>query len=759
MPTAELNLPDLSRADNSKIAAALYQLTEKLTYLLNNLDDQNISRGGLTAASIGDFGGQTLKVLKAEIDKLSAGSIEAQYLSAAVAEIAMARIRLAKIDAAQITALETEVLSAVKANIGELEAQIIAAVTAEIAKVTAGTVTTTELYAQIIKAMTAEISHIDAGNIETSLLYAALAEVVHLAARTADIDFAKIKDMVTDTAIISQGAGGDLYIARLRVTEANMLSLTVGELILKGEDGAFYRLTVGPDGQAKPELVQVEGDNIANGTVAGRNLMENAISARELDAEKIFADEALMVKLFAGMGHFGQLFAQSAVMPYIRANVIESDALSIKVSGAAREAANNAAPFIVGTQTATTGTWTGVAPFAVLTHGQQITYLLTRAGSGNATLKLTLSTGAATADIPCYYMGTTRLTTHYGQGNVIRLTYLVDNLIGATKYTGWWADANYDTNDTDRTRWNNAIKAKSNIAASNFIVGDSDGFFHLAAGSAFDLSLPILWAGSAITAGATGTNNYSFFSACTLRNSSSGITLSEQKLCYLKGEFGDGTFIVKEDTPIFTDTPVNDGFFYMRFGWLYSPYQVILDPIHEIFYFDEAGVFKSINQKSFELVTEHNAAIQVLCDRIASRVTETVFNAAMDEKANKDEVDGKADKAVVTALQSLVDQTARDVSIRFEKTEANVTQLQSAFTFDSVGLTIKNPAAHDTSLQLSGGAMKFSIPGKDVIVISATDPDTSYMPSLRLQRFVMGNSVTTVSGSDSSCRIVTQYLP
>ena len=56
---------------------------------------------------------------------------------------------------------------------------------------------------------------------------------------TADIDWAHINDLATDTAIITQGTAGELYIAKLAVTEANMVSLTVGELVVKGAGRAF----------------------------------------------------------------------------------------------------------------------------------------------------------------------------------------------------------------------------------------------------------------------------------------------------------------------------------------------------------------------------------------------------------------------------------------------------------------------------------------------------------------------------------------
>ncbi|MDO4333814.1 MAG: hypothetical protein Q4C58_14180 [Eubacteriales bacterium] len=102
-------------------------------------------------------------------------------------------------------------------------------------------------------------------------------------------------------------------------------------------------------------------------------------------------------------------------------------------------------PFIVGTQTAVTGSWTGNAPtIASLFDGLTIRYWLPYAGSGNATLNLTLADGTATGAVNCYYSGTTRLSTHYAAGNVITLTYRSGVSINGstTTYTGWWADAN-----------------------------------------------------------------------------------------------------------------------------------------------------------------------------------------------------------------------------------------------------------------------------------------------------------------------------
>ena len=68
-------------------------------------------------------------------------------------------------------------------------------------------------------------------------------------------------------------------------------------------------------------------------------------------------------------------------------------------------------------------------------------------------LNLTLSDGTTTGDIPCYYSGITRLSTHYDAGNIIHLTYRVNAVVNGSQYSGWWAEANYNTDTYDRIRF------------------------------------------------------------------------------------------------------------------------------------------------------------------------------------------------------------------------------------------------------------------------------------------------------------------
>ena len=261
----------------------------------------------------------------------------------------------------------------------------------------------------------------------------------------------------------------------------------------------------------------------------------------------------------------------------------------------------NSTEIIVGTQTAATGSWTGVAGFSELRDGQQIAYWLPYAGSGNASLNLTLSDGTTTGAITVYYKGSTVATTHFTAGTVIHLTYRVNANVSGTAYTGWWADASYDSGNTyNRIRFENAILAKSAISASRFIVGDDSGFSHLVGGSVFDITKPILWATSAIQSGKTATTNYLAINGATLRNNSTGITLTQYQTCYLVGTLS-GRMFTTNLTNFFTSTipTSDDGYYYIALGYLYSTYQIYLYPEHPIYKFVD-GEFKNLNQVAYE---------------------------------------------------------------------------------------------------------------------------------------------------------------
>ena len=265
----------------------------------------------------------------------------------------------------------------------------------------------------------------------------------------------------------------------------------------------------------------------------------------------------------------------------------------------AEEALSNA-ECIVGTQTASTNAWTGRASFASLQDGQVIMYWLPYAGTSTAaTLNLTLSGGGTTGAKEVYINATTRCTTHIAAGNMVQMVYRVGVTIGTGTYTGWWISRALNDNTYDRIRFNNAIKAKTAISASRLIVADSGGYYHLGAGMGFHVDKPILWAGSAISAAATGTNNFLSFPSCTLRhNAGSSWTATQYATLYLAGTLAGNVFTVASENWL-TTAPAIESLTYISLGYMYSTYQMYFYPEHPMYRLVN-GVLTAISQIAYE---------------------------------------------------------------------------------------------------------------------------------------------------------------
>ena len=230
-----------------------------------------------------------------------------------------------------------------RAAVEQLSADSLTAVRAEIGRLVAGQITTDELYVNLAAIAVAQITaaNIEKANIDWATIANLTAEIARIAnaqigsasigtaqIKDAKIDWAKIYDLTADTAIITEGVGGKLYIARLAVTEANMASLTVGELLVKAADGSFKRITVDADGNVTAETVQVEGGNVADSTISGGKLIENTITARELNVESIFADKALIRAIKAANIDVSDLFAAEATISALDSWLIKAETIA-----------------------------------------------------------------------------------------------------------------------------------------------------------------------------------------------------------------------------------------------------------------------------------------------------------------------------------------------------------------------------------------------------------------------------------------------
>jgi|GEM_PF-2772819 len=265
-------------------------------------------------------------------------------------------------------------------------------------------------------------------------------------------------------------------------------------------------------------------------------------------------------------------------------------------------------PFIVGTQTATTSLWTGIANnIESLVDGTTIRYWLPRTSSSTSvTLNLTLKGGIETGAINCYYQGTTRLTTHYPAGSLILLTYVVDQLINGTSYTGWWAHGQYYSDTYTRTYWSNTITAGATIYSYKILMQAYDGRFYpltLETGTGitktistqeFVINCPILYYNTTTTVstGSTLTNVYSEIPMSYLNYTANQASWTSQRNIYLKGKINsNGNFVLDNTsyTSFMTQTlpTTEDGFVYILLGYMYSTTAIRLFQYHPIYEFKD----------------------------------------------------------------------------------------------------------------------------------------------------------------------------
>jgi hypothetical protein len=167
---------------------------------------------------------------------------------------------------------------------------------------------------------------------------------------------------------------------------------------------------------------------------------------------------------------------------------------------------------VIGTQTANTGTWTGKINAPALYDGMIIAYYLPYTGSGNATLNLTLSDDSTTGAINCYYQGNTRLTTHFGVGSTILLTYWSAGSIKvsgtATTDNRWTADSSYNTNTTYGAATTAAAGLMPKLTGSTTVYLNGNGAFTTPPDNNTTYATFTSAANGLVPAAKSGTTNY-----------------------------------------------------------------------------------------------------------------------------------------------------------------------------------------------------------------------------------------------------------
>ena len=334
-----------------------------------HIQNAAITKAKIAEATIGELNATAITAISAKIQELAAKNITTDELYAALATIAVAQITAANIEKANINwadigELAAQIATIAKAQINtanitqaNIDWAIITNLNAEIAKIAKAQITAAniesaaidwasikDLNAAVAKIALAQLTTANIANAEIdwasiTQLQADIAKLVSADIQTADIDWAQIKDLTAGTAIIEKGVNGKLYVANLAVTEANMASLTVGELIIKGTDGCFYALSIAEDGTVTTEKKSVGDADINDNSVSGGKLIEKTITARELNVASIFADEALVGAITAANIDVSSLFAAEAFIAQLNAvDISGNESLRLVVDEAKDEA-------------------------------------------------------------------------------------------------------------------------------------------------------------------------------------------------------------------------------------------------------------------------------------------------------------------------------------------------------------------------------------------------------------------------------------
>lgn len=244
------------------------------------LRDLTVQYAKIAIATIQQLNADAVNAVVGRFGEIAAGSITTDKLYASLAEIVTLMVKSINADN-----IETDELYAALADVILLRAQ----------QINAGNIETDELAAQYAEIMALLVENLTAANIQADRLGAALAEFVTMYAGVGEFDFATIQNLVAKALSLEQASAENVYIKNLAVTSANLLSATLGKLVLKGDDGKYYRVFVGSDGNISTEEVELTNSEIQNGqTTGGQQIVETMMNVGSLNATNIQASSAVI---------------------------------------------------------------------------------------------------------------------------------------------------------------------------------------------------------------------------------------------------------------------------------------------------------------------------------------------------------------------------------------------------------------------------------------------------------------------------------
>ena len=305
-----------------------------------NINWANITSLQAAAAGIVDASIQNLSVDDASIAHLRAKVADIVNASISTAEIAWAdiigaHIADASIDWANITTLNTAVAIIADARINTLTAT-----EAWIHSLTAneGFINSLHVDVENVNNLSAKVATISDGKINNAKidianigdLKADVARVITAEAGHMTMNFADVGELVSQAMILEEGVGGTVAIKNLVATNASFVGATIGDLVVGGDDGKYYRISVQNDGTIYTAEVPVTPEEAAAGeTHDGFPIVATTANIESLYAGDLKSNEAIIAKIYtsaldAGKIKASEAFISSATIPRLYTTAIQA---------------------------------------------------------------------------------------------------------------------------------------------------------------------------------------------------------------------------------------------------------------------------------------------------------------------------------------------------------------------------------------------------------------------------------------------------
>ena len=306
-----------------------YQLADKSvgTVKLQNgavgsaqLRDLAVQYAHINTAAVEQLSANSITALKAYIAEIVAGSVTTDELYAGIASIALAQLTTANIENANID----------WASIGTLSADIAAIAKAHLEDADIEWADIANLTAVVADIAEAKIAGASITSAQIDDLNATVASILHAQVATGEFDFAEVENFLGNVFVLGQGVAGSVSIENLTVTQANMLGAVIGSLVLPGEDGKYYEVTVGTDGAlSTAEVTVTEGEIEAGELDDGRQIVTTTVNAESIHGSTITAQQGILntiltQALTAGQITAGQALIASATVPTLYATSIQA---------------------------------------------------------------------------------------------------------------------------------------------------------------------------------------------------------------------------------------------------------------------------------------------------------------------------------------------------------------------------------------------------------------------------------------------------